>query len=380
MSGDRRDRDERDGLPEVVVPGIARRAQGCAPLAPDRARHQRPHRRERPDAVGVAELPGLGRADALPRVRVAGREGLLASEHEAPFVVGIRRLQPVPVAIEQHRLPARRRRRPREGVEQVAAVVVDQHDPARRTRVVVDPGAHAQRRLVRNLDPVVVDVEVERRNVDFAGAGRHRFGDEVAARLVLQLVGGNDHPLAVDPVDPHPLDAVLVDPAQLVVDALGFGEQHQAAGQFLQRVGRRPRDGRAQRRVRGEEADVAGDAVDCADDRLAPAGDRALLRLAGQGNPAVDPVGGEVPGDADQQPGDRQPDQQQQAEEARSVHRIAAGDARAPILRPSLPAIEAQLFARDQGQRENPAPARLPRAAVTAGDRGALRLQRRRPT
>ncbi|MBK7791597.1 MAG: hypothetical protein IPJ62_03190 [Betaproteobacteria bacterium] len=183
------------------------------------------------------------------------------------------------VAVEQHRALGGGGRRPAEGVQQFAPVVVHQHDPARVAGRIEHGCAHAQRRLVRDLDPVALDVEIERRDVDLADGDRHRVGEEIPPRLVLQPVGGNDFRAAVRQLDPHPFHPRLVDPADLVVDPLAVGERQKALGQRRDR--RRPVGvhGATQRTVRSQEADIADDAVDGVGNRLDAARDVADLRL-----------------------------------------------------------------------------------------------------
>ncbi len=146
----------------------------------------------------------------------------------------------------------------------MAPEIVHHHDPAPTPRLIDNRHAEPERRLNRCSDTVLFDVEIERRNIDLARRQFHRVDEEVALRLVLQPLQGNDERLVLDVVDADTLHSALVDPAQLVIDPETRGKRHQIGRE----VGKRrrivlvERPGKA--RQAGNQPDIAGNHPDVA--------------------------------------------------------------------------------------------------------------------
>lgn len=187
--------------------------------------------------MGEQALPGhedafVGGIDPRPCFGILPGESGFQPEHEAPFLAGVGAAQPVPLAVEQHGV-ALFRHRPPEVPDQFAAVVVDQHHALLFARAVERRRAEAQHGLVGNLDPALLDVEVQRRDIDFPLPEAQGIAEEIASGLVLQFLSGYRFRLAVDQVDPDRFHAAAVEIADLVVMAFFLGHVQKLRGQAL---------------------------------------------------------------------------------------------------------------------------------------------------
>ena len=71
-----------------------------------------------------------------------------------------------------------------------------------------------------HLNGSIFNIQVKRRNVNFARSQLQRFSDVIASRLVLQLIFSHDERLPILQLNPQQLLSAGINPAHLVIDRL----------------------------------------------------------------------------------------------------------------------------------------------------------------
>ena len=314
-----------DGLPDVLArfDRAAARHEGlCRARTGFLADNERMNGLPGPQAVGDADLTAVLAAHALPGFgRADSQRQLGALEHEPPFVLRLRALQPVAIAVHQHHVTAHFRRRPCKFVKHVARGVVDDDDTALPSLAIRHRRRHTHHRLVGFRDLVVFDVEVERRNEYFTGSELHRVGEEIALALVLELCPRHDDRRTAHVVDAHDLHPGFVDPAQLSVDALAARESHENLGQMREVRRLRIVQGPARADAIDQVDEVAGDVLDLAGQH--PSAEACVQRLAAlQSRRLLFDFALANPRD----PRQHQGRQREEGTQERQRHRVACGD------------------------------------------------------
>ena len=148
-------------------------------------------------------------------------------------MIGIRVPQPVAFRVDQHQMVTDWAGTGHECIQHRARGDVDNQYAPNPAGAAEYRRRHPQGGFVRHLDLAVVHVQIKRRNESLARFQLHGLGEEVAIMLVLQPLRRHDHRPMLAVVHTHPLHAVLVYPAHLVVT--GVARHQQDKGFFHRR-------------------------------------------------------------------------------------------------------------------------------------------------
>ena len=193
-------------------------ATGALPLL------QRAHSGIAPQAGGGFKLATLAAGHLLPDLGIALREGQFRLlEHKAPFRFAVRPHQPVTLGIRQPELFITHHA---QAFQQVVAKIIEQHDATFDVILIKDGRADPNHRFPRHFHLVTLDVQVEWRDKNFTGIQFERITEKIPLGLILQAVRRNNHRCARPKINTNPLHAAFVQPANLVVIALGARKGH----------------------------------------------------------------------------------------------------------------------------------------------------------
>ncbi|MNP19787.1 hypothetical protein D3C76_1123320 [compost metagenome] len=175
-------------------------------------------------------MPGLGRSVLQGEFR--------AVEHETPLLRWVRATQPITVLVEQHGVIRRLAAAVGEHLEHTAGLHVDKQQaqiaiPQAQALGNTDHGVEGA------IDHPLLDVEIERGDVDSLPGQRHGVAKIVTLPLVLQLVVSHTLQMLALTIEPHQLHAIRRQPTHLGIVGIAVHQNGKLGGNVVTLVATR---------------------------------------------------------------------------------------------------------------------------------------------